>query len=269
MEQLPIIHWRTVDELITLGFQRSRIVMMNEAHDGYKRCIRTRRVGQQLLPAAHAAGARYLAMEALNASVPELIAQINQTKQLPKQDLQQVGTYFIHPEMPIFVQTALNLGWTLISYEADILHRPEPSSHYDLLSLETTNWREEEQARNLIATIRNLPTEAKVLVWCGNHHHCKVVVPATPSEKSQVPWIPMGYQFKRLSGIDPFVIDQDITVRFSAMHYEQVQFYLDLVADTLQTFGGTAGFLSEDVPEQLLSRDSNDAYVISLDNEME
>ncbi len=43
--------WRTPEELITAGFGRSSVVMMNEAHSGLTRCIRTREVGQQILPA--------------------------------------------------------------------------------------------------------------------------------------------------------------------------------------------------------------------------
>jgi hypothetical protein len=58
--------WRTPEQLVALGIRRSRVVMMNEAHDGLRRCVRTRRVGQRVLPAAHDAGVRYLAMEALN-----------------------------------------------------------------------------------------------------------------------------------------------------------------------------------------------------------
>ena len=57
--------WRSVEELIEIGFQCSRVVMMNEAHAGDLRCIRTRVIGQRILPAAYKMGARYLAMEAL------------------------------------------------------------------------------------------------------------------------------------------------------------------------------------------------------------
>ena len=53
------------EELLAIGFDRSRVVMMNEAHDALKRCVRTREVGRRVLPAAHAAGVRHLAMEAL------------------------------------------------------------------------------------------------------------------------------------------------------------------------------------------------------------
>jgi hypothetical protein len=36
------------------GFGRGRVVMLNEAHDGLKRCVRTRRVGRQVLPSTPA-----------------------------------------------------------------------------------------------------------------------------------------------------------------------------------------------------------------------
>ena len=36
--------WRAVEELIDLGYQRSRVIMLNECHAGWFRCIRTRRV---------------------------------------------------------------------------------------------------------------------------------------------------------------------------------------------------------------------------------
>ena len=39
---------------------------MNEAHSGLARCLRTRELGRELLPIAHARGVRHLAMEALS-----------------------------------------------------------------------------------------------------------------------------------------------------------------------------------------------------------
>ena len=57
--------WRTPEELIAIGFSRTRVVMMNEAHSGYLRCVRTREVGRKLLPAALQADARHLAAEML------------------------------------------------------------------------------------------------------------------------------------------------------------------------------------------------------------
>jgi hypothetical protein len=123
---------RTPEELLAIGFSRSRVVMMNKAHDGMRRCVRTREIGRRLLPAAHAAGVRHLAMEAL------------------------YGPYLTQPEMQRFVEAAEALGWRLIPYEVD--------------SMMSTNEREERQARNLTAALAQLPKDAPLLVWCGNGH---------------------------------------------------------------------------------------------------
>jgi hypothetical protein len=63
--EVPAAAWRTPQELVEEGFRRSRVVMLNEAHDGLTRCVRTRQLGRQILPSAHAMGVRHLAMEAL------------------------------------------------------------------------------------------------------------------------------------------------------------------------------------------------------------
>jgi hypothetical protein len=64
MQPQPVRHpqrWRTVEELLECGYQRSRVIMINECHAGWFRCIRTRRIGQRLLPMAHHLGVRHLA----------------------------------------------------------------------------------------------------------------------------------------------------------------------------------------------------------------
>ena len=57
--------WRPVEELIQWGFAQAPVVMANEAHSGLARCIRTRQIGVRMVRAAHEAGVRRLAMEAL------------------------------------------------------------------------------------------------------------------------------------------------------------------------------------------------------------
>src|SRR4030095_12459992 len=54
--EVPAAAWRTPQELVEEGFRRGRVVMLNEAHNGLTRCVRTRRVGRQVLPSAHAMG---------------------------------------------------------------------------------------------------------------------------------------------------------------------------------------------------------------------
>jgi len=247
--------WRTPEELVALGFDRSRVVMMNEAHDGPARCVRTRQVGQRILPTAHRAGVRYLAMEALwQASIAE---ETNRTRMLP----QNAGAYLDQPEMRTFVAAALALDWMLIPYEADRDQQPPGLSEQDAI-----NWREETQARNLVAALRALPTDAKVLVWCGNGHLTKHTLRMHMSGK---PWIPMGYQFKTLSGVDPFAIDQTKTV-FSAPLCEQV---LARYRMKLESFAGTAGFLRKEIPLHIRAKlgklGSADAFVLSTSNTLE
>jgi hypothetical protein len=247
--------WRTPEELLEIGLRRSRVVMINEAHDGLKRCIRTRQIGRRILPIAHAAGVRHLAMEALSFF---FVDEANRTRQLPEVG---VGMGYLHqPDMRALIQAALDLGWTLIPYEINF--QKYPSVHP--ISTEYTNLREEEQAKNLIRVLEYLPSDAPLLVWCGNGHLTKTVVKD---------WMPMGYQFKQLSGIDPFVIDQTLTVKFSQRPLEQqhkIEQFLKQFASELVKKSGTAGFLKEEPPPYFFqSREGADAFIVSFLNDLE
>ena len=78
---VPAAAWRTPQELVQEGLRRSRVVMLNEAHNGLTRCVRTGQLGRQLLPSAHAMGIRHLAMEALQPGDAETA---NATRQPPE-----------------------------------------------------------------------------------------------------------------------------------------------------------------------------------------
>src|SRR5690349_16040877 len=159
------VAWRTPEELVRLGFERGRLVLMNEAHSGLRRCMRTRVIGRQVLPAAHAAGVRHLAMEALYSVYAE---EANRARQVPD----GLG-YLAQPEMRSLIQAALDLGWTLWPYEAEswrwlaekygnsgpIDAATRLAHEAELHSLEYTNWREAEQARNLVKILAELPAE--------------------------------------------------------------------------------------------------------------
>jgi hypothetical protein len=49
------------------------------------------------------------------------------------------------------------------------------------------------------------PPRQPLLVWCGNGH---------ASRKAEGGWVPMGCHFTAMSGVQPFVIDQTLTVDF-------------------------------------------------------
>jgi hypothetical protein len=242
--------WCSVEELTRLGFAQSSVVMANEAHSGLARCVRTREVGMRMIQAAHDAGVRRLAMEALPSSA-------NDPPQ-PIRDLPSAGGgYLAQPEMRRLITTALELGWSLWAYEASV---DLSKSEAERLSLEFTNWREREQAKNLCQVVAAAPGDP-LLVWCGNGHASK--------KATDDGWIPMGYHFAAMSDIEPFVIDQDVTVDFTGQG--PVTWVRDLLAEldgTLAAHGGCAGILREQAPPPLDWRLGADALVVSTENEL-
>jgi hypothetical protein len=61
--------------------------------------------------------------------------------------------------MRAFLQFALDLGLTLIAFEANFEQEPTGLSEQ-----EQNNWRELMQARNLIGALAKLPAEERLLV---------------------------------------------------------------------------------------------------------
>jgi hypothetical protein len=246
---MPPACWRSPEQIAQLAIEHSQVTLVNEAHNGLRRCIRTREIGLRIVRQAHAAGVRHLAMEAL---YPHAIADIaNRTRQLPD----HTG-YLQQPEMREMISRALDLGWTLVPYEANLDQRP-----IDLtpLSEEETNWREREQATNLARAIEALPDTARLLVWCGNHHLAK---------HASDGWKPMGSQLHALTGIDPFAIDQTLTVNFGDGFRSLAASWADAFAATLEAMGGTAGFLTEEAPPDWDDHELADAFLLSTDNEL-
>jgi len=122
--------------------------------------------------------------------------------------------------------------------------------------MEFTNWREREQAANLGRLMDAAPGEP-LLVWCGNGHAIK---------EQCDDWIPMGWHFRTMSGIDPFVIDQTVTIDFSGRARPWLPELLASLAETLAAHGGTAGILRDQAPPPLDGWTSVDALVVSTDN---
>jgi hypothetical protein len=62
----------------------------------------------------------------------------------------------------------------------------------------------------------------------------------------------MGYHFRKQSDLDPFVIDHGRTVLFPGMSRQPaLKQWLEEIAPTLISIGGTAGFLSNEAPSWL------------------
>jgi hypothetical protein len=247
VEEAVVEGWCSVEELVQWGFAHAPVVMANEAHNGLKRCIRTRDVGIRMIRAAHEAGVRRLAMEALQWPAKDTPGPIRAIP--PAGD-----GYLAQPDMRRLIAAALELGWSLWAYEAvfEITGDTDPAT---LRSMEFTNWREREQAANLCQLTAATPAEP-LLVWWGNGH---------ASKKKAVDWIPMGWHFRAMSGTDPFVIDQTVTVPFVGQPQQWVQALLAELSETLAAHGGTAGILRDQAPAPLDGRNV-DAVVVSTEN---
>ncbi|HEY7199762.1 MAG TPA: hypothetical protein VIC57_06105 [Candidatus Dormibacteraeota bacterium] len=233
------IEWLSAEELLQRGYERSRVVMINEAISGLVRNARARRTGLRLLPVAWACGARLLAMEAMGppGGAPPLPGVLEQ------------------PEMADLLAAARRLGFRLSGYDADASAIP--------LQLRTktkspaySNWRDDQQAVNLANLLRELSPDDGMLVWAGNLHHTKVRFMA---------YQPTGWRFRARTGIDPFVIDQAATVRFVERRGSSP--ILRWAQDELQRRGGEAGFIWRQGLPRLTP--GSDAWLLSLDNRME
>ena len=75
----------------------------------------------------------------------------------------------------------------------------------------------------------------------------------------------MRSHFRAMSGIEAFVIDQDVTVDFPGRDQPWVQPLLAELAETLAVHGGTAGILSGQTRSPLRTW-GYDAVVISTEN---
>ena len=78
----------------------------------------------------------------------------------------------------------------------------------------------------------------------------------------------MGYQFKKPSNIDPFVIDQLPTVKFDGINTLWYEEFVDSDHELLLQMGGTAGLLREEAPNSFVD-DAEDAFLFSTENELE
>lgn len=246
---------RTPAELTAIGFTRSRVVIVNECHGGMARCRRTREVGRSILPAAHAAGVRHLAMEAL---YPSFADEANRSRRLRTEDI----AYLAQNDMRVFIADALALGWDLVAYEADFNLRPRKDGEQE--TLEDANWRDEEEAGNIARFLASMPTDTKLLVWCGNSHQRK-----TPQQwHAGGDWVRLGQRLVE-RGFDPFVIDQSPTVEYSPGESPRRD-DAERSRSELEALGGTAGFLREEDPSPRWRDDpAADAYVLSLSNVMD
>jgi len=233
------IEWLTPEQLCREGFRRSRVVMINEAQSDGRRCVRNRRIGRRLLPVAWAGGARLLAMEALGPPggeppAPEVLEQ---------------------PDMAQLLAAARELGFRLAGYDAD--RRAIPIKlRTRTRSPQFSNWRDGVQADHLAALMKELRPDERMLVWASNLHHSKVRYMA---------YQPTGWRFRNLTGVDPFVVDQTVTVTYVPRRATNP--VLSWAHAELRRRDGDAGYIWREGLPRLSA--GSDAWLLSLDNRLE
>jgi len=153
--------------------KREKVIMLNEA---YAKPLH-RAFALSLLADLYQEGFRYLAMEMLNNYAGHSLSKLTL----------RTGYYTAEPVAGELVRTALDMGFTLVSYEDTLAYK------------HTTGQRDSIQALNLYKVLQQ-DTAARMLVYAEYAHISKKTSPEG--------YVPMGQRFKELSGIDPLTIDQ-------------------------------------------------------------
>lgn len=261
------------EEIARVACLRSRVVMMNEAHNGLLRLTRSRRLGQALLPVFQAGGVRVLAAEALDAATA---AEANRTRRFPVFD-SRVG-YLGQPEMRQFLQAALDLNMNLASYEVDEKEYLAQRLWFDQHSItqgtererfggeDWNRFRELNQAQHLQKLLGGLRPEEKLLVWCGNGHLSKAPTQAGITGWSNRPYYLMGFHFQQLTGIEPFCIDQTSTADWPGEGTtRRGKLFLERFGSKLEGPEESAGVLMESLPQEE-QKPGADALIFSRRN---
>ena len=163
-----------------------KVIMINESHAKPVH----RAFTYSLLEDLYKEGYHYLAMEAFNNYANKCLDSLNVF----------TGYYTYEPVAGELVRKALQLGYKLVSYE-------------DTSALaHSASQRDSVQAENIYAVIKKDPS-AKILVHAGYGHI---------SEEKMGDYTPMGLWFKKISGIDPFTVDQTDMTEGSDFEYGKI-----------------------------------------------
>lgn len=174
---------RDAVESIVSAASGRQVVMINEEH----RTPVHRALTLRLLPALYEKGFRYFAAETLDERDAELNGRGYPT--------QKTGFYTADPVYADVIRTALRLGYKVVPYEHVKDCEPKADN-----PMSCQDERERGQAQNLADRILKNDPRAKIFVHVGRSHNARV------NNEGQFAF--MGWHFRQLTGIDPFVIDQ-------------------------------------------------------------
>jgi hypothetical protein len=166
-------------EFIVKRAEKEQIIIINEAHHvPYHRIFIT-----SILKGLYEKGFRYYGAETLDFAD----STINQ-RGYP---LVNSGYYVVEPQFGNLIREALNLGFTLFTYEARTLD-----------SFSSPKQREIEQAKNIQQILKKNPS-AKILIHAG-YDHIREDSLGGAWEKA------MALRLRELTGINPFTINQEV-----------------------------------------------------------
>lgn len=162
-----------------------RVVMINEAHH----VPQTRATTLQILEPLHAAGFRYLALEAVHSNDAEII---NRTGRVPAIR----GDYTNEPTYAAMVRRAVALGYTIISYDVS-----------------AGGAQREEQAGKHLADFLKAHPGSRMLVHAGYGH-------IREGKFHTRDYLATAQVLANLTGLDPLTLDQTETFAHSKPAYE-------------------------------------------------
>lgn len=174
-------------DVILRAADRHRWIMLGEEHVKPQ----TRSILIPLLRGLYKRGFRTLAVETF---VSDVESRVRQTP-YPTYD---IGTYTADPVFSAGIREAIRLGFRLVPYEAEERPKEIPANDPEFAQ----NFREHLQAQNLKERIFDRDPKAKVLVWAGRAH----VLETAEKGQDGSEWRPMAYEFKRMTGEDPFSV---------------------------------------------------------------
>jgi hypothetical protein len=174
--------------------KHARIVILDEDH----LVPRDRAFGLEVARALRPLGYSVLAVEALTRDKDDTVS-LGKMGALAKDGYvrRSSGYYLNDPVFADYLRQAMALGYRLVSYEsAGFTEENDEEARFIR--------REQEQAENIVRRALGSSPDTKVLIYSGYHHAAKTEL-ALDTVKGRVY---MAARLKRLTGIEPLVIDQ-------------------------------------------------------------
>lgn len=190
--------------------QKRQVLILNENHYSPQHRV----FASSLLDDLYSQGFRYLAVEAIAGD-----SSVNNSKSLQRSN----GFYQIEPCFGNYLKHAIELGFTIIGYEADITEASK---------------RDFYQAKHIKEKIFDLDPRAKVFIYSGLAH-------GDERAKEDDEDATLGWWIKNLTGIDPLTCDQTTFTEHSSRAFENSS-YTALSNDEICIFANP--------------KDSNDTY---------